>query len=341
MNRSKETTKKIKIGFFLLLIFAGLTIFGDEEKRGTKRFQLEIFSGYSFFDPELLNQRPTYDDSREVFRYPRQFIVYKERLGRNYNHTISMDGEFNKIINGFPVGGRIKFSLNKFLAISLGVTYLERTEESRVVGDYQYDAVYTDNVIFYDSQTIHREYSPYTVHLRSISSLLGIHFRVGHDSSLQFEMYAAGGPMFGACDFAYQVKHEQMDYRGYGLEIQDKLTMEGTGTGYNIDIGLRVNIKLFKFLGMFIETGYSAQRVNEISGPGSSEYSRKDTNSEGYTYQNQWNGKWYRTYGLEERDWGSFSYRYPINWNNGGNREEFFLDMSGLRLRMGIYIELF
>jgi hypothetical protein len=227
------------------------------------------------------------------------------------------------------------------LAVSLGLTYLERTETSHVVRDYGYEGIYVDDVTFYDAKTYHREFAPYAIHMRNIASLVGIHFRFGDQSNRQFEIYAAGGPLFSTCDITYQLNHEQMDYRGYGIEFQDVLNMEGSGTGYSIDFGLRGNIRLLGPLGLFVEAGYSVQRVKELSGEGSSVYSRKDTNADGYTIQYQWNGKWYRTNGTMNQNWGSYSYRYPVNWDDGREHDDFILNLSGLRLRLGLSIQLF
>jgi hypothetical protein len=82
------------------------------------------------------------------------------------------------------------------------------------------------------------------------------------------EVYAAGGPLFG--EFSYDIRIEAVSevLGSVQSRVGVDYNAEGTGTGFTLDGGARLNVKIAKNFGLFVESGYTYAKINKLSGPG-------------------------------------------------------------------------
>jgi hypothetical protein len=305
-----------------------------------KKFQIEFYGGFSLLNPVDLNRRVEYDHSYEQFFTEDRYRYYHSLYGNYFTYSGQREGEFKKIKHALPMGIRIKYCLNSSISISFGFKYLSKEQNSRVTHRYDVRSVNPDAVYFYDEFSSTRENAPYTLSVSGYAPLVGIHYKVGRNRSINFEGYVTAGPLFAACRFARQRYYRLENSYGYWYEQSLTYEIEGKGTGIVLDAGVRVNIEVIKNIDLFIEGGYSYQRAGSISGPGRSETGYIDVNSSGYTESGSWEGTWAIISGSLDREWGVQPYRFPGSEYGTRGLSDFSLNLSGFQLRAGVSFKL-
>ncbi len=305
-----------------------------------KKFQVEIYGGFSLLNPAHLNNRADYDRTFEQFYTEDRYSYFHGLSGDLYTYSGQVDGQYNKIKNAFPMGIRLKYNLGSSLSVSLGFKYLSRTRDSSVTHRYDVRFVAPDAILYYDEFSTTRENSPYSLFAGGYAPMVGIHYKIGGGRAVNLEAYAAAGPLFASCRFSRLRSFREESVYGYWYESTRTDEIEGKGTGIALDAGVRVNIRVVKGIDLFIEGGYSFQRAGGISGAGSFEIEIVDSNSSGYIETGTWEGTWVMVPGVLDREWGQRSYQYPSNRDGNDGASEFKLDLSGFQLKVGISFSL-
>jgi hypothetical protein len=305
------------------------------------RIQIEFYGGFSMVNPADLNLRSEYDNSYERFYTEDRYSYYHSLYGDFFTYSGQIEGEFKKIKNALPFGFRLKYCVSPAISISLGFKYLSKSQDSQVTHRYDVRSINPDAVTFYDEFSSVRENDPYTLSVRGYAPLIGIHYKIGRNRSINFEGYASVGPLFAKCGFARHYRYRETNSYGYWYERTLTNEFEGKGTGIALDAGLRMNIGVLKNIDLFIEGGYSYQRAGNIIGPGSSEAGYTDLNSSGYTQSYTWEGQWAVISGYIDREWGELLYQCPANEYDGTEGfSDFSINLSGFQLRMGVSLKL-
>lgn len=330
--------QKKRFLYFLLVFFLCLGMMlaaaqgTDREKilKGTK-FQIELYGGYSKLNPADFNMMLDYDRQIQHFFYD---DYYDFLLENNQISSWSNESDTNrkKITKSFPFGLKLKYFLNKTIAISLGFKYLSKNQNSDCVSQYRRTEIFGDQFI---DRT---EYSPYTLSVKGYTPMLGIHFLKKIRGFGGIEAYIMGGPLFVECMYVSGWNSDWL-YQGDGYtylmyQTGGRLEEKGKGTGYALDFGGRINIPLLHPLGLFMELGYAFQAANRISGPG-----REIRDGTSETWDNQW--------GIKEEhiqtEWGTILLQRPTNYREGWSEDQqvrdFKLDLSGFQLRFGIFVK--
>lgn len=302
-----------------------------------KGLRVDVYGGYSLLDPTELNRRAEYDGLREDFFTVDRYNAYSTRYGDAImSYSGGKDGEYKKIKRALPVGLRIRYSLSSGVSLSLGVKYFSAREESQVSYRYDVRSLSPDSVQFYDEFAEVGENDPYMLSVKGVAPMIGIHYEAPLGGRLAFEGYAAVGPLFASCEYSRRKSSSITDIYGYWDQVVTTTSMEGKGTGLVVDAGLRLNLRVMKRVDLFIEGGYSFQKVGKISGPGAYERVYNDSNSEGYTESFSWDERWGTAEENLVRDWGELNYWYPSNDPTKRGARDFKLDLSGLQARIGI-----
>ena len=324
----------------LLWILFLMIPFAQASQQGEKKFQIELYGGYSSLNPKDLNRRPEFDHLYEDYYTEMRYAFYHSALGDFVTYSGQVDGAFNKIKHALPAGIRVKYELNPVLSVSLGFKYLSNRQKSQVT--YQYDilAVDPDSLQFYDEFSLFRENSPYSISVEAYIPLLGIHYKFGKIRAFSLEAYLAAGPMFARCDFMRQRYSSSVDSYDYQVEEISDFEIEGKGMGLALDAGLQAGIKMAKGVYFLVEGGYSFQSAGKISGPGSTETTYRDSNSSGYTESGAWEGTWAVVGSSFNSEWGNVPYSYPTNQYGARGLADFKLDLSGFQLRVGFSFRL-
>jgi len=311
--------KKIFISGFLMIVLVPLIF---SEGKNKKKFQIELYGGFSTLNPADLNLRAEGEEQEEKFLYQDYYDYLKDYNLISYNKI--SDGEFKKITNAIPYGFRLKYYLNRSLAISLGLKYLSRNQESHIDNQFQLQYNFGE----------YREksgYSPFTLSARGLTAMLGVHFSKHISDFIALEGYIMGGPLWAECSYMFDRHQERLsDNSNLLFPSPDwRVEVKGTGTGFALEGGVRLNKQMWKNIDLFVEGGYAYQVVNKLSGPGNETYGQVIAS---------WEGNW----GIKEynitRDWGNLAYPFPSNyWETAGQVKlrDFKLDLSGFQVRMG------
>jgi hypothetical protein len=301
----------------------------EEKSRKIKeRFQLEFFGGFSTLNPADLNLRAEHDVEFTKFYYD-DYYAFEKEYGSIVSYTKNMDGEFKQMKHAMPFGFRLKYFLNKSIAISLGFEYIKKNQSSDI--RIQYNIV--DSVL--GQYVLDKEISPFALSTEGYIPSIGIHYEKKITRSIGIEGFLSGGPLFADCSYF-------LDYRSSPIagdipivELSDwgELEEKGRGTGFGLNGGVRMNIDIGKNFGLFLEGAYAFQVVNKLSGPGSHQYNYS---------RRTWEGDWGIKELFVEREWGNVYFQLPSNsWEAVSNSEyykirDFKLDLSGFRVRIGI-----
>lgn len=316
----------ITLSVFFILVPAENGIAAGKED--IKRFQVEFYGGYAASNPTDLNLIVDYDNSIQEFYYDSQF-AYLQNTYQVSSWSSTSEGERRKLKHVLPLGLRLKYFLNRSWAVSLCIKRFSQEETHTPVFSYtqirSYGEQYLEEI----------RYSPYSLSAEGFSPLVGLHLVKSLPGSFSLEGFISGGPLFAQCryvsDWRYTWTIREANVTHLANLQEGRLEQQGEGTGIALELGLRLNCRLNSWLGVFLSTGYSYQKVTGISGYGREEI---DTNSQ------DWQGEWGMKQETVISPWGNLQLEFPTNyWPSGdGGAGDFQLDLSGFQLRFGIFI---
>jgi hypothetical protein len=165
--------------------------------------------------------------------------------------------------------------------------------------------------------------------------LVGLHLVIPLSGSFLLEGFFSGGPLFAQCRYVSDWIYTWTIRDTGGVQVAtisgSRLEQQGEGTGIALELGLRLNYRLNRWLGTFLTVGYSHQKVSKISGHGSEEID---------TIRQDWQGEWGMKQETLVSPWGNLELQFPTNyWPSADGRVgDFQLDLSGFQLRLGIFV---
>jgi hypothetical protein len=289
---------------------------------GTERIQVELYGGISFIHPKdfnLLSQaEQQYND-----------IYFIQRLLYYSGYFVN---DFPKIRETIPAGLRFKYNVSDKLSFSLGLEGFIRKTEKSIEGSFGYSSTASENHT--------KKYDPYRLGLSGYSVMGGVHYRLPVGGKTDIEVGAAAGWTFADIDFYSNWSYRAV-YVGTGISYDSVdggvLEGDGSGDGFAAQAMARLNRKLSRRIGIFVETAYTTCRLKSIEGTG------RETRI-GLSGEKNWRGTW----GIKKEEirvpWGSADVYVPTNYWDGwiaSQRErDFVLDLSGFRLVLGIFFRL-
>lgn len=286
------------------------------------RFQVEAYGGVSFLNPRDLN---LLSKAEEQYN---QLLYIERHLGWQ-GYFIN---DFPRVSSVIPAGIRIKYHLSEKLAVSVEAEGFRRTREIATSGSFTYAPSW--------SLVEAKEYAPYGINLQGLSLMGGFHyrFRVGQNTDL--EIGAAAGWARAEFDFRSSWVYS-IDLRddGFTHSSIDGGTLEGDGNGDGLAAKgmFRLNRALGRRFGFFVETSATYCRLKSFSGSG------RETRL-GIPGEIAWDGPWGIKREEVEVSWGSTSIAVPTNywegWTAAQRERDFVLNMSGIRLIVGVYLRL-
>jgi hypothetical protein len=295
-----------------------------DEILGQKRFRIELFSGFALLNPSDLNLFVDYDNRFQEFTYD-TYLDYLRNNGLIQSWSKNIEGERKRIKNALPFGIRFRYNVLDFLAVSIGFEYFQRNHSENLIFNYTRDELNNE----YYAETL--SFSPYEISVRAYQPSIGIHIfkRIGR--LLTAEGFASGGPIFtkfryeSAWNYTWVILGPDYAWRTY--ESNGLLEEDGTGTGISLEVGGRLSLPVFPKLDAFLEGGYTYRVVKSLSGSGQeAQVENRET----------WNGEWGIMTETFTAPWGSLDLRFPTNRQTpGGKVEDFSLDLSGFRMRIG------
>lgn len=310
------------IACLTLAAFIGL------QARDSDRFSLDLYGGISWSSPDDLNSLSAYN--RGYFAYLHSYYSGQDSP---YSPVKMLDsqGEFQTLQRLWPLGGRIRYALSdtqRGLSVSLGLEYMQADLRSGASMRYSFDDFYQGA---YEQQ---RTIGPQQIRLQAWTALLGVHYPVIELGRLRVELQLCAGPLRASCKTFCADVSAKTEASGYQYASESVHDISGKGTGLALEGGARLQFHLSGRLGLFLESGYSLQKVKRIHGSGHYRTQVKDNNQDGYRSVSDWEGDWV----LRQGSYGA----YPeVYWPGLETTAPFSLDLSAFHLRIGFSWRLF
>lgn len=295
---------------------------------GEARFQIEIWGGGASLDPYDLNLAVSHDNRVQELLFDEKY-PWLLTEGQIVSWVRSGAGERRELSRATPIGGRVRYRLKGWLVLSLGYKRFSAIESESF--DYEYSSSpYTGHG---DLERI--GIAPFSLSARGHGPLAGVHLLKSVSSRAGLEVFLAGGPLF------VETRYEQNQTYGWWFNAGGGDTLvfqsgahrveEGDGTGLALEAGGRLDLRVYKGWGLFLEGAYAYQRVGSLSGSGSE---TRDG------VMQSWEGDWRIQQVEMVTQWGSRSLEYPTalpgDAPDGGAVRSFYLDLSGFQLRLGM-----
>jgi len=311
------------VGSFLL----GARAAGAATEQGRKfpRFRLELAAGATMLDPASLNLLVDSDRRFQELSYE----AYYDYLRRNnllLAWSKSASGQRQEVKNAILPGIRLKYYLCDFLAVSAGFQYLKSG------GPQDLTFIYTRHELSNEQYVETLRTTPYRLGVEAKSASIGLHYVRNIGRSLTAEGFLAAGLMWASCRYqsswTYSWVIRGSNYTWAPFDSSGLLEMEGSGKGFFWEAGARVEIPVGGAFRAFLEGGYARQSVDSLSG-GGREVQGQSSES--------WEGQWQIQKETVTAPWGTLDLRTPSNRRREGvETEDFRLDLSGFRLRLGL-----
>lgn len=283
--------------------------------------EIEMYGGWAGIDPSDLNQRAVHDSRVQRF-YGGDFLDDAVSRGLISSWSKTGEGDFRQLKKGLPLGMRCKYYLNRWFALSFGVTYLTGTREQDISANYS-----ITNAM--GSYSIESRYSPYTLHARGIAPLLGVHLQTRLNRFLELGAGFSAGPVFAHCSYS----HEYSENNGLtGMTYERSIDVDGRGAGLAMDGMLRLGVNLGNGFFLFCESAYAYRVITYVGGSGSLTVTKPSYD------QILWKGEWKMNESRLESYWGAIDTLRPSNSRepNDHQTRNFELDLSGFQLRLGL-----
>lgn len=332
-----KTRTVLLVFIVLLVIFPAGHVKGAGTKE-YKKFRLELYGGIALIDPSDLNQQAIYDEQYMTSSRADKYSFLYARYDKNHQYAGDLSGSFKRINMAIPFGIRLKYNVNRTIALSLGFQYISRNLAYDVDSNYGIYWINPDGLFFKQEYTDNFSFIDYTLSVKGYIPMLGIHFMTRRSSAISLEAFAAGGFLFAECSHSAGILARVVYPDGYWQGYDYFREMKGTGSGPALEAGVRFNVFIKKHFELFLEGSYSYITVKRISGSYADEYQQKDANAVSNAESSSWTGDWHMVQGGFYDYWSSFSDVYPIvSWgSNFTSAGDFNLDLSGIRLKVGI-----
>jgi hypothetical protein len=290
--------------------------------------EVEVWGGYASMGPSDLNLAVAHDTGVQGFLFDEKY-AWRASRGEILSWTRTGAGEREELTHAFPKGARVKYSLNGWLAVSLGLTRLSRTES--LAAPFEYSSSLAPG--YGDVERI--EVAPFSLSAEAYAPLAGVHLRKPSSSRLGLEVFVLGGPIHVDAHYeqnlSYQWFSQEAGRQTLVFEEQSRRVEDGSGNGLALEVGARLKLKVHGRWGLSLDAGYAHRKVGSLTGSGS-ETRNGETQS--------WQGDWRVRQVQLEAPWGARSFEYPTSFAGpgpgGGASRSFELDLSGLQLRLGL-----
>ncbi len=295
----------------------------EKEERG--KFRLEISGGGMTLDPADLNRAAETDERLQYLQYDR-LLEYLRTSGVIGYWRAATSGERRRIETGWLLESRLRCKLGGSLSLSAGMRIMRAGRAQDISNEYTREFGGSES----DVETL--LLSPYRLVVRGYWPSAGIHFRRRLGRRFGAEGYAAAGPLFAGVSYrsawTYAWDMRGADYSWPVFRDAGERAEKGSGTGYGMELGARIDLELGARLALFLTGGYSRLRVNSLSGSG------METRA---GVVDSWSGKWVSRNETVAMPWETLDVRLPTcRPLAGADDGPFRLDLSGWQLRCGI-----
>jgi hypothetical protein len=292
-----------------------------------KKWQFELGAGLPFLGPDDLNlfvDRDLQLCKTKSFEYA---VAYRLRIVNLMGQTTT--GRLVPLGGGRPLTARARFFLNRAFSLALGVQYFERQQVSALTLSHILQDLDPDSVNFMKEYTLESVIPDYLLGIKGLFPHLGAQAGFTMERGLHMAGFIHVGWMFSECRYA----STRQFIDGYLDKVsRSEMAMSGKGNGPALEIGARMEVDLWRGLGLYAEGFYQRCWVGKVTGESSSSLVIQDgkTLEVEFSSEEQAAGRWV----LGDGD-GPF----PTIPSPGDTTvyDPFTLDLDSLGLRAGLF----
>ncbi len=279
--------KKKFFPFLIFLLIMSLNLYPKIKVR------LELSGGIFTHTLDDLNQYVV--SQNESFEDFKNYLTGREEIGAISNFTTKFKADLKTLDRFTPLSINLGLFLNKHFILSAGIEYFKEEVHSQPSYLFQYDMSslsYTQLFTYKDLSIRAEFFYPYIAF-----SFLSSELKLFKGIKVSFETTAGIGYSFS------KIKARSDRENEYGVEIfkiweiNRIKEMYGEGKGLGFHAGGKLNLKFYKYTGIFIEAKYIYSEHRDIYGSGSEKFVgvkyRGFNPIETTSKVDTWEGEWY------------------------------------------------
>lgn len=340
----------LRPALFAAVLLAPVALRGQEQGYPFRwsNFRIEISGGWIGLEPRDLDKAVEYENAYVSHYFLDRYRFYDLLYGDDYAAQFAFkDGqEFLPLRSGTPLSAAIRYQASPTLGLSLGVQLLQGSRTSGVGLDVAITDTRADSPLP-GASTASYANDGLTVSVDAWMPFLAANFGWDLLKSLRGEIFFLGGPIFGDLR-VWNSSRESLTSAGETV-ASDTRTIELTGsqTSMAVELGGRLEIKVFGFLHLYGQAGYAFRAFNNIHGLNSIRWASEIPTASETRYALE--GPWGVNREEVETPWGRFE--APILTTEFGT---YFwksdiqafgtapaeVNLSGLQLQAGLSIRL-
>jgi hypothetical protein len=291
-----------------------------------KKWQLELAVGALFGEPDDLNGSVVHV----------RWLCKEQALHYLYTPdfwSLNLDGVSTGTLaplgGGQPLTARVRFSLNKTLSLALGIGYFDHRRVSTYARTFDISHGPIGSIGTQEKFSVRNEVPDFRLGAKGLFPHVGVqgsHF-VGRRVRLAAFVHA--GWTFAEC--SYSSTRRFLD----GWTGQDRLyevAMNGKGNGFTLEGGAKIEVAVWRGLGIFFEGLYQSCRVKNVTGDRTASETVNDAGAPNAGS---------RTTVISEGPWRQVGtgITYPYIHSPGDETSfvPFTLNLGGLGLRAGVF----
>lgn len=291
-----------------------------------RKWQLEIAVGAIFGGPDDLNRTIAHEHwlSKEQALY---YLHSPDFWSFNYDGVSK--GRLAPLDGVQPLTARVRFSLSRTISLALGIGYFDQRRVSTYSRTFDISKGPLGSPGVQEKFSVRNEFPDFRLGAKGLFPHAGVQGSLFVGRRVRLAAFAHAGWTFAECSYASTRRF--LD----GLTGQDRLyevAMSGKGNGFTLEGGGKIEVAVWRGLGIFLEGLYQSCRIKNVSGDRSASETVNDPgapNAGSRTTVNS-EGPW--------RQAGTgITYPYIHPLGDETPYVPFILDLGGPGLRAGIF----
>ncbi len=228
-----------------------------------KTWQVEFSAGAFSGTPDELN-RFVFNDLNVCY-LPYNYYSNDDGLPMYsfYGRTSGTSGKLQPLGGLRPLTARLRFSLNRSFSLAAGIGWSEHQLASEYFVSYDYINLNADVNQLPEQFSVSSEFPDYHLGVKALFPHVGAQANLLMNRSFRMAGFAHGGWIFAECRYS-SLKRVQDNLLGQVRTYE--LALEGRGSGPAFEGGIKLEVAVWRGLGVFVEGAYLLSRVTRVTG---------------------------------------------------------------------------
>jgi len=225
-----------------------------------RKWQLELAAGAIYGEPDDLNRFVSYDGwlSKE------QAIHY---LVSDQFFSLNIDGAFKGYLEplggGRPLTVRVRFFLSKVLSLAFGIGHFDHRRISTHARTIEVTHGWWDVIGPQETFLVRNEFPDFRLGAKGLFPHAGLQGSLFVGRRVRLAAFAHAGWTFAECSYA---STRRMLDGWTGQDRLYELAMSGKGNGFTLEGGAKIEVAVWRGLGIFVEALYQSCRLKNVTG---------------------------------------------------------------------------